>query len=117
MNIYFSDSFGSANLIAVMDAPDLKGSDSSMTGLLEEKMKINQTGGTCAHYHRVFRSSQRANWAPSGPLMFQIGFGADGSMMVGRVIARVMEEQTGWNVVVENKPGAGGVAMFLASQV
>ena len=31
---------------------------------------------------------------------------------MGRVIAKVMEEQTGWNVVVENKPGAGGVAMF-----
>ena len=53
------------------------------------------------------------NWAPSGPLMFQIGFGAGGSTdAMGRVIAKVMEEQTGWNVVVENKPGAGGVAMF-----
>ena len=53
------------------------------------------------------------DWAPSGPLMFQIGFGAGGSTdAMGRVIAKVMEEQTGWNVVVENKPGAGGVAMF-----
>ena len=53
------------------------------------------------------------DWAPSGPLMFQIGFGAGGSTdTMGRVIAKVMEEQTGWNVVVENKPGAGGVAMF-----
>ena len=53
------------------------------------------------------------DWAPSGPLMFQIGFGAGGSTdAMGRVIAKVMEEKTGWNVVVENKPGAGGVAMF-----
>ena len=53
------------------------------------------------------------DWSPDGPLMFQIGFGAGGSTdAMGRVIARVMEEQTGWNVVVENKPGAGGVAMF-----
>lgn len=53
------------------------------------------------------------DWAPDGPLMFQIGFGAGGSTdAMGRVIASVMEEQTGWNVVVENKPGAGGVAMF-----
>ena len=53
------------------------------------------------------------DWAPSGPLMFQIGFGAGGSTdTMGRVIAKVMEEQTGWNIVVENKAGAGGVAMF-----
>lgn len=53
------------------------------------------------------------DWAPKGPVMFQIGFGAGGSTdAMGRVIAKVMEEQTGWNIVVENKPGAGGVAMF-----
>ena len=53
------------------------------------------------------------DWAPKGQMMFQIGFGAGGSTdAMGRVIAKVMEEQTGWNVVVENKPGAGGVAMF-----
>ncbi len=45
--------------------------------------------------------------------MFQIGFGAGGSTdTMGRVIAKVMEEQTGWNIVVENKGGGGGVAMF-----
>ena len=44
---------------------------------------------------------------------FKIGFGAGGSTdTMGRVIAKVMKEQTGWNVVVENKPGGGGVAMF-----
>ena len=38
-----------------------------------------------------------ADWSPDGPLMFQIGFGAGGSTdAMGRVIAKVMEEQTGW---------------------
>lgn len=53
------------------------------------------------------------DWTPSGPLTIQIGFGAGGSTdTMGRVLANVMEENTGWNIVVENKPGAGGVAMF-----
>ena len=53
------------------------------------------------------------DWAPSGPLTIQIGFGAGGSTdTMGRVLAQVMKENTGWNIVVENKPGGGGVAMF-----
>lgn len=53
------------------------------------------------------------DWAPNGPLTLQIGFGAGGSTdTMGRVLANAMEEATGWNIVVENKPGAGGVAMF-----
>lgn len=53
------------------------------------------------------------DWAPDGPLTIQIGFGAGGSTdTMGRVLAQVMKENTGWNIVVENKPGGGGVAMF-----
>lgn len=53
------------------------------------------------------------DWSPDGPLTIQIGFGAGGSTdTMGRVLAQVMKENTGWNVVVENKPGGGGVAMF-----
>lgn len=53
------------------------------------------------------------DWAPKGPLTIQIGFGAGGSTdTMGRVLANAMEKNTGWNIVVENKPGAGGVAMF-----
>jgi len=53
------------------------------------------------------------DWAPDGPLTIQIGFGAGGSTdTMGRVLAKVMEDNTGWNIVVENKPGGGGVAMF-----
>lgn len=53
------------------------------------------------------------DWTPDGPLTIQIGFGAGGSTdTMGRVLAQVMKENTGWNIVVENKPGGGGVAMF-----
>ncbi len=54
-----------------------------------------------------------AKWEPSGPITLQIGFGAGGSTdTLGRAIAAEMEKQTGWDVIVENKPGGGGVAMF-----
>jgi tripartite-type tricarboxylate transporter receptor subunit TctC len=54
-----------------------------------------------------------ADWKPSGPLKMQIGFGAGGSTdTMGRVLAKVMKEQTGWNIIAENKTGGGGVAMF-----
>lgn len=53
------------------------------------------------------------DWAPSKPITIEIGFGAGGSTdTMGRVLAEVIKEQTGWNVVVENRPGGGGVAMF-----
>ncbi|MEM7068619.1 MAG: tripartite tricarboxylate transporter substrate binding protein [Pseudomonadota bacterium] len=53
------------------------------------------------------------DWKPSGDLKLQIGFGAGGSTdTMGRVLAKVIEDQTGWNVIAENKTGGGGVAMF-----
>lgn len=53
------------------------------------------------------------DWEPSEPLTILIGFGAGGSTdTMGRVLAEVISEQTGWNVIVENRPGGGGVAMF-----
>lgn len=53
------------------------------------------------------------DWAPDGPLTIQIGFGAGGSTdTMGRVLANEMEKATGWDIVVENKAGGGGVAMF-----
>jgi tripartite-type tricarboxylate transporter receptor subunit TctC len=56
-----------------------------------------------------------AEWAPSGTLKLQIGFAAGGTTdTMGRVIAKVMKENTGWNIIAENKTGAGGVAMFTA---
>ena len=53
------------------------------------------------------------DWAPKGSIRLQIGFGAGGSTdIMGRLVAAKVEENTGWNVVVENKPGGGGVAML-----
>lgn len=54
-----------------------------------------------------------ADWAPSGPIKLWIGFGAGGETdTLGRLIAKEMNAATGWDIVVENKPGGGGVAMF-----
>lgn len=54
-----------------------------------------------------------AAWKPDGTLTVLIGFGAGGSTdTLGRVLAKVMKEQTGWNIIVENKTGGGGIAMF-----
>lgn len=56
---------------------------------------------------------QAADWEPKGSIKMFIGFGAGGSTdIMGRLIASQVEENTGWNIVVENKPGGGGVAMF-----
>lgn len=56
-----------------------------------------------------------ADWKPTGPLTIEIGFGAGGSTdVIGRIVASKMKEQTGWNVIAENKPGGGGMAMFTA---
>ena len=53
------------------------------------------------------------SWAPKKSVKLQIGFAAGGSTdILGRLIAAKVEESTGWNIVVENKPGGGGVAML-----
>ena len=57
--------------------------------------------------------TQAADWSPPGSIKLQVGFGAGGSTdTLGRLVAANVEETTGWNVVVENKPGGGGVAML-----
>ncbi len=54
-----------------------------------------------------------AQWAPSGPINLWIGFGAGGETdTLGRLVAQEMSASTGWDFVVENKPGGGGMAMF-----
>lgn len=51
-----------------------------------------------------------ADWIPEEPIKIIVPFGAGGSTdTFGRVFANAMEEQTGWTVIVENRPGAGGV--------
>jgi tripartite-type tricarboxylate transporter receptor subunit TctC len=54
-----------------------------------------------------------AGWAPDEPIVLRVGFGAGGETdTMGRVLAATIEKQTGWDVVVENRPGGGGVAML-----
>lgn len=54
-----------------------------------------------------------ADWEPAGPLTLEIGFDAGGETdTLGRVVAQELRSDTGWNVIVENKPGGGGIAMF-----
>lgn len=51
-----------------------------------------------------------AAWEPDGPITIIVPFGAGGSTDVfGRVFAAEMERQTGWTVLIENRPGASGV--------
>ena len=57
--------------------------------------------------------AQAADWSPQGPITIEVGFGAGGSTdTLGRIVAAEVEANTGWNIVVENKPGGGGVAML-----
>ena len=53
------------------------------------------------------------NWEPNGPVTMHVGFGAGGSTdALSRAIAQSIEDAHGWDVIVENLPGAGGVAML-----
>lgn len=54
-----------------------------------------------------------AEWSPKGAVTMHVGFGAGGSTdALSRAIAKSIEDSKGWDVVVENLPGAGGVAML-----
>ena len=78
-------------------------------------MKLQRTITIFAIACLIFVPSltQAADWAPQGSIKLQVGFGAGGSTdTLGRIVAAKVEENTGWNIVVENKPGGGGVAML-----
>ena len=52
----------------------------------------------------------QAEWKPEKPIMIIVPFGAGGSTdTFGRIFAAEMERLTGWTVLIENRPGAGGV--------
>lgn len=54
-----------------------------------------------------------ADWAPTGPVNLWIAFGPGGTLdTVSRVIADELAEQTGWQIVAENVPAGGGIAML-----
>ncbi len=77
------------------------------------KFTTKLIGFAAAAFMAVVTPLAAEDWKPSGTLKLQIGFGAGGSTdTMGRVLANVMEDQTGWNIVAENKTGGGGIAMF-----
>jgi tripartite-type tricarboxylate transporter receptor subunit TctC len=50
------------------------------------------------------------DWAPQQPIHMIVPFGpGGGSDIIGRILAEAMEARLGKPVVVENKPGAGGI--------
>jgi len=57
--------------------------------------------------------AQAADWKPSGPITLSVAFGAGGiTDTLARLLADEMKKSTGWSIVVKNRPGGGGVAMF-----
>ncbi|AHD11833.1 tripartite tricarboxylate transporter substrate binding protein [Phaeobacter gallaeciensis] len=80
-------------------------------------MKLNNLLKTAAFAAATALSLPQAAaaWTPEEPIVLRIGFGAGGETdTMGRVLAATIERQTGWDVVVENRPGGGGVAMLSA---
>lgn len=80
-------------------------------------MKLNKLLKTAAFAAATALSLPQAvaAWTPEEPIVLRIGFGAGGETdTMGRVLAATIERQTGWDVVVENRPGGGGVAMLSA---
>jgi len=52
---------------------------------------------------------------PSGPVTINVGYGAGGGTDTAtRTLAAEIEKSTGWTIVVDNKPGAGGGVMSAA---
>ncbi|MGX9416650.1 tripartite tricarboxylate transporter substrate binding protein [Vibrio sp. WJH972] len=61
----------------------------------------------------ISTTTMASDWEPNGPITLKIGFGPGGATdVMGRAIATAIEENEGWNVIVQNKPGGGGVAML-----
>ena len=57
----------------------------------------------------VPRVNAQADW-PKGPIKFIVPFPPGGGTdPIARIIAAKLSENTGWQIVVENKPGAAGV--------
>ena len=62
---------------------------------------------------RALRGARRAGCAqgdyPSKVIRMIVGFAAGGGNDIfARLIAQKLPERTGWTVIIENKPGAGG---------
>lgn len=56
--------------------------------------------------------SAHAQWQPSGPINFWIGFGAGGGTDTqARLLAEELQARFGWRVIPSNKAGGGGAVM------
>ena len=69
--------------------------------------------GAVASLATMTGAATAQDWSPDKQLNMLVGFGAGGATdSLARVVASGIEETTGWTVIVENRPGGGGVAMF-----
>ncbi len=60
----------------------------------------------------LLASPALADWQPSGPIKFWIGFGAGGGTDTqARALAEELEALKGWRIIPENKAGGGGRVM------
>jgi len=63
----------------------------------------------------LLTSPVQADWKPSGPIKFWIGFGAGGGTDTqARSLAKELEAKFGWRIIPENKAGGGGAVMAAA---
>ena len=66
-------------------------------------------GATAAVLGAPAIANAQADW-PKGPIKFLVPFPPGGSTdPIARIIQAKIIEQTGWNIIVENKPGGSGV--------
>ncbi|MBI3196382.1 MAG: tripartite tricarboxylate transporter substrate binding protein [Rhodospirillales bacterium] len=66
-------------------------------------------GATAAALGAPAIANAQADW-PKGPIKFLVPFPPGGSTdPIARIIQAKIIEQTGWNIIVENKPGGSGV--------
>ena len=76
-----------------------------MAGLRRRSVLVGTLGTTLS----VPYAYAQADW-PKGPLKFIVPFPPGGGTdPIARIIAAKLGDNTGWNVVVENKPGAAGI--------
>jgi tripartite-type tricarboxylate transporter receptor subunit TctC len=76
-------------------------------------MKFLKTLLACALLAGAMATAARADTYPSRPIRTLVAFPAGGSAdIVARMVTRKVSEMSGYNFVVENRPGAGGNLAF-----